>query len=62
MHPAAALVSVLIDALLIRRMRDADLGALAILTLGVDILLLTELTREIQPSAGGRSARPGART
>ena len=44
---AAALVSVLIDALLIRRMRDADLGALAILTLGVDILLLTELTREI---------------
>ena len=28
-------------------LRDADLGALAILTLGVDILLLTELTREI---------------
>jgi branched-chain amino acid transport system permease protein len=44
---AAALVSLLIDVLLIRRVRGADLGTLAILTLGVDILLLTELTREI---------------
>jgi branched-chain amino acid transport system permease protein len=44
---AATLVSVLIDVVLIRRIRDADLGTLAILTLGVDILLLTELTREI---------------
>ncbi|MGZ8695326.1 MAG: branched-chain amino acid ABC transporter permease [Gaiellaceae bacterium] len=44
---AAALVSALIDVLLIRRVRGADLGTLAILTLGVDILLLTELTREI---------------
>lgn len=44
---AAALVSALIDVLLIRRVRSADLGTLAILTLGVDILLLTELTREI---------------
>jgi branched-chain amino acid transport system permease protein len=44
---AAALVSLLVDVLLIRRVRDADLGTLAILTLGVDILLLTELTREI---------------
>ena len=40
-------LSLLIDALLIRRVRGADLGTLAILTLGVDILLLTELTREI---------------
>ena len=31
----------------IRRVRDADLGTLAILTLGIDILLLTELTRRI---------------
>jgi len=44
---AAALVSALVDVLLIRRVRGADLGTLAILTLGVDILLLTELTREI---------------
>ena len=44
---AAAVASVLIDVVLIRRVRDADLGTLAILTLGVDILLLTELTRRI---------------
>ena len=44
---AAGLVSALIDVVLIRRVRGADLGTLAILTLGVDILLLTELTREI---------------
>ena len=44
---AAALVSALVDVLLIRRVRGADLGTLAILTLGVDVLLLTELTREI---------------
>jgi branched-chain amino acid transport system permease protein len=44
---AAALVAVLIDAVLIRPIRRADLGTLAILTLGVDILLATELTREI---------------
>jgi branched-chain amino acid transport system permease protein len=43
----AALASLLVDVLLIRRVRGADLGTLAILTLGVDILLLTELTREI---------------
>jgi branched-chain amino acid transport system permease protein len=44
---ASALAAFLVDALLIRRIRRADLGTLAILTLGVDILLLTELTREI---------------
>ena len=44
---AAALVAALVDALLIRRVRGADLGTLAILTLAVDILLLTELTHEI---------------
>jgi branched-chain amino acid transport system permease protein len=44
---AAATASMLVDVLLIRRIRAADLGTLAILTLGVDILLLTELTREI---------------
>jgi branched-chain amino acid transport system permease protein len=43
----AAVASMLVDVLLIRRIRAADLGTLAILTLGVDILLLTELTREI---------------
>jgi len=44
---AAAFVSVLIDVVLIRRIRRADLGTLAILTLGVDILLATELSRRI---------------
>ncbi|HET6550846.1 MAG TPA: branched-chain amino acid ABC transporter permease [Solirubrobacter sp.] len=44
---AAALVAVLIDGVLIRRIRRADLGTLAILTLGVDILLATELVRRI---------------
>jgi branched-chain amino acid transport system permease protein len=44
---AAALGALLVDVALIRRVRGADLGTLAILTLGVDILLLTELTREI---------------
>jgi len=44
---AAALVAALVDVLLIRRVRGADLGTLAILTLAVDILLLTELTHAI---------------
>jgi branched-chain amino acid transport system permease protein len=44
---AAALGSVLIDVVLIRRIRRADLGTLAILTLGVDIVLATELSRRI---------------
>jgi branched-chain amino acid transport system permease protein len=44
---ASALAAVLIDVVLIRRIRQADLGTLAILTLGVDILLLTELSRRI---------------
>ena len=43
----AALAAALVDIVLIRRVRRADLGTLAILTLGVDILLLTELTRRI---------------
>jgi branched-chain amino acid transport system permease protein len=44
---AAAIAAVLIDVVFIRRVRRADLGTLAILTLGVDILLATELTRQI---------------
>lgn len=43
----AAAAAALVDIVLIRRVRSADLGTLAILTLGVDILLLTELTRRI---------------
>jgi branched-chain amino acid transport system permease protein len=43
----AAAGAALIDIVLIRRVRTADLGTLAILTLGVDILLLTELTRRL---------------
>jgi branched-chain amino acid transport system permease protein len=44
---AAAAAGVLIDVVIMRRARGADLGTLAILTLGVDILMLTELTRRI---------------
>jgi branched-chain amino acid transport system permease protein len=44
---AAAAAGVLIDVVIMRCARGADLGTLAILTLGVDILMLTELTRRI---------------
>lgn len=44
---AAAAAGVVIDVVIMRRARGADLGTLAILTLGVDILMLTELTRRI---------------
>lgn len=43
----AAAVAVLVNALLVRRVSKPDPGVLAILTIGVDILLLTELTRQI---------------
>jgi branched-chain amino acid transport system permease protein len=42
-----AAVAVLIGVVLLRRVRLADPGALAILTLGIDIVLSTELTRRI---------------
>jgi branched-chain amino acid transport system permease protein len=44
---AAAAGAALIEFVVMRRARGADLGTLAILTLGVDTLMLTELTREI---------------
>lgn len=43
----AAVGGVLVDVLFVRRARHADPGTLAILTLGVDILLATELARRI---------------
>jgi branched-chain amino acid transport system permease protein len=43
----AATLGVLINAVLIRNLADANPGTAAILMLGVDILLLTELTRRI---------------
>ena len=43
----AALAGALVDVVLVRRVRHADLGTLAILTLGVDILVVTDLTRRI---------------
>jgi branched-chain amino acid transport system permease protein len=43
----AALVGVLINALLVRNLADPNPGTAAILMLGVDIVLLTELTRRI---------------
>jgi branched-chain amino acid transport system permease protein len=43
----AAVVGMLVNLVVVRRVRHADLGTLAILTLGVDILLTTELTRRI---------------
>ncbi len=42
-----ALIAAVIGAVLLRRVRLADPGTLAILTLGVDIVLATELTRRI---------------
>ena len=42
-----ALIAALIGVVLLRRIRLADPGTLAILTLGVDIVLATELTRRI---------------
>lgn len=49
----AALLGVLIYAVLVRNLAEANPGTAAILMLGVDILLLTELTRRI-----GSSVRP----
>jgi branched-chain amino acid transport system permease protein len=43
----AAVAAALIDVLLISRLRDGEGTSLAILTLGVDIVLFTELTRRI---------------
>ena len=43
----AAIVGVLINALLVRHLADPNPGTAAILMLGVDIVLLTELTRRI---------------
>ncbi|MGH8869929.1 MAG: branched-chain amino acid ABC transporter permease [Actinomycetes bacterium] len=53
--PLAALIGVvvaagaamLVEFVVMRRVRGADLGTLAILTIGVDVLMLTELTRRI---------------
>ncbi|WP_128382412.1 branched-chain amino acid ABC transporter permease [Streptomyces cavernae] len=43
----AAVLGVLINALLVRNLAEANPGTAAILMLGVDIVLLTELTRRI---------------
>jgi branched-chain amino acid transport system permease protein len=43
----AALGAMLIELILLRRLRSTDPGTLAILTLGVDVLMATELTRRI---------------
>jgi len=43
----AAIGALFIEVVLIRRLRGRDANSLAILTIGVDILLLTELTRRI---------------
>ena len=44
---ASSIAAIAIDVVVLRRVRGADLGTLAILTLGVDILMVTELTRRI---------------
>lgn len=46
---AAALGAVLVDQIIMRRVRGAEAATLAILTLGVDVLIATELTRRIGP-------------
>lgn len=43
----AALLAVLVQTLLLRRLRGARADTLAIVTIGIDILLATELTRRI---------------
>jgi branched-chain amino acid transport system permease protein len=43
----AATGAALLDVVVLRRVRGRDAGTLAILTLGIDILLATELTRSI---------------
>jgi branched-chain amino acid transport system permease protein len=47
---AAALAAALIQVLLIARLPGADPGTLAILTIGINIVLTTELTRELGTS------------
>jgi branched-chain amino acid transport system permease protein len=47
---AATLAATLIQVVLIARIRHADPGTLAILTIGANILLTTELTRELGSS------------
>ena len=44
---ATAAVGLLVDRLLINRLRGAPVISLAILTIGIDIMLITELTRRI---------------
>jgi branched-chain amino acid transport system permease protein len=44
---AAALLAALIQLVIMRRLRGASLDTLAIVTIGIDILLATELTRRI---------------
>lgn len=44
---AAALAGLFVELVLVRRLRGRDANSLAILTIGVDIILLTELTRRI---------------
>lgn len=57
-----AVTALLVDVVLIRRMRHADLGSLAILTIGVDVLMATELTRELGTSMLTNGAPWGTRT
>jgi branched-chain amino acid transport system permease protein len=59
---AAALAAVVIDVVIMRRVRAADLGTLAILTLGVDVLMLTELTRQMGTSTLTTGAPWGTET
>src|SRR3712207_5354368 len=61
-----ALAALLIERLIINRLRGAPVISLAIVTIGVDIILLTELIRRIGPDIlnvphpwGGESVRIG---
>ena len=46
---AAGLAALLVERLFVARLRDGNVNALAILTIGVDIVLITELTRRFGP-------------
>lgn len=45
----AAVAAVLVERLYTWRLRDSNVNALAILTIGIDIMLITELTRRFGP-------------
>ena len=59
---AAAVAAALVDVIVLRQARQADPGTLAILTIGVNTLMATELTREMGSSILNTGAPWGTST